>query len=276
MDSEIDLATVLQAGLTPDVMLLQRLGKALPLALQPQYREAMLILQVSRGLTRAPTPTAARVALSHRLDAVARGTAAPALPGEWEGVVESFRAQGPLAADLLQAAQRELGMVGMQQTVLFPAWSDFYNHARFAVVPVGRALLQAARMSERPDAIDAVMTALALTAALQEAGPRFRRHGALGIPLQWLTAEGLSASALAHTHSPKAIGSSIGRGVARARELLSVAESVPIPPALMTYASAAIFLMRRLLRRIERSAPGARPIRLGLLDRALLRLKHGI
>jgi hypothetical protein len=272
----IELAATLQSGLTPDVALLERLGKTLPIELRRPYREMIVVLRVVRGLTRAPGDTAGRLAFAQRLEAAARGTPASGFAAEWDGLADRFRTLGPIAADLLQAAQRELAMSASGQTALFAGWSDFYNHARFSLAPIGRGLLQGTGSAGRNDALEALMTALALTAALQEAPDRFRRQHVLGFPAQWLTAEGASAAALEGRRATPALRKAYSRGVDRVHELLSIAARGPVPPALARYVGAVTLVLQRLARRLQRSDPLAGPIALSMTDRLLLRLKHGI
>lgn len=269
--TDSDLAAILKAGDSPDVVLLTWGGKALPPALQGLHHDMLAALRLVRGLTRLDqVDHAALAALAQSLEATAREATPHGLAGE--AIVLASPAIAALSASLLQATRRELAM-RLRGEALFPGWSDFYSHARFAMVPLGRTLLDGAGIGEPAavDAMDALMTAVALIGALQEAGQRCRQNGAVALPLQWLGgAEG--AQGLAGRRCSAVLRRGFDRGADRARELLALAGPSrnwgPIGP----YAARLLLLGQRLLRRLQRRDPLAQQIGLGWLDSLALRL----
>lgn len=250
-----DLAGILAAGNTPDVVLLQWTGKALPATLIPRYRQALQALQAVRGGVRMGDEAALM---------------------QWELAAPDDAEFATLRRALLQAARRELGTMARHDPLLFAGWSDFYNHARFAMVPLGRLMLHAAGVTSTPaaEALDASMTALALIGALQEAPQRYRATGTVALPWQWLANENVAASALGRAHCGVGLRQAYGRGIDRAHELLAIAGPARTLPGIGHWAAANNLLAQRLLRRLQRRDFLARPVALGLWDRLALRLKN--
>ncbi len=269
--TDSDLAAILIAGNSPDVVLMTWAGKALPAALQGLHRDMLAALRLVRGLTRhAPADADTLAALAQSLEAAARGGASRGLAGE--AIVLASPAIAALSASLLQATRRELTM-RRRGEALFPGWSDFYSHARFAMVPVGRTLLDGAGIGQPAtlDAMDALMTAVALIGALQEAGQRCRQNGAVALPLQWLGgAEG--AQGLAGRRCSDVLRRGFDRGADRARELLALAGPSRAGGPIGPYSARLLLLGQRLLRRLQRRDPLAQRIGLGWFDSLALRL----
>src|SRR6185312_7104458 len=98
----------------------------------------------------------------------------PGIAGPDRAIVCAAPQIAAMSASLLQAARREMALAARNQPTLFAGWSDFYNHARFSIVPLGRLLLEHAGIdgAAPAEAMDALMTALALIGALQEAPQR--------------------------------------------------------------------------------------------------------
>ncbi len=275
--TDIDLAAMLTAGDTPDVVLLAWAGRSLPVSLIPLHRELVMALRLARGLVRISTPAAtARLALAERLEQAARGGSATDVNPAWQAVVCASPPVAAMSAALLQAARRELSYAARNEPVLFAGWSDFYSHARFSTVPIGRALLSGAGITgaSANEAMDALMTAVALIGLLQEAAQRYRSSGTMTLPVQWLNGESIAADVLARSRSTTALRKVFGRGIDRAHELLAIAGPARNLRGIGGHAAATSLLARRLLQRLARRDPLARPIALGLLDRLALRLAN--
>ncbi len=273
--TDINLAPVLAAGATQDVVLLRWAGKMLPKPLQPLHRDTLVALQAARGLVRdSSMSAAAKLDFARRLERLANGNGTADVPAEWRTVVCASPSIAAMTASLLQAAQRELSLTARGERILFAGWSDFYNHARFSLVPVGRALLDGAGITNAAanEAMDASMIAVALIAALQEAPQRYRQSGGVNLPMQWLVGENLEAKAFGQLRSSKPLRQVFDRGVNRAQELLAIAGPTRGLGDLGRYGSAIGLLTRRLLHRLRRHDPLVRPIALGLLDQLALRL----
>jgi hypothetical protein len=269
------LAAILTAGNSPDGVLLEWAGKALPADLQGLHGAVLAALRLVRGLTRQPRPDLDTLArLTQSLETAARGGAGSGLAADLaaEAIVLASPSVAAMSASLLQAARREL-LLARRGEPLFAGWSDFYSHARFALVPAGRVLLDGAGIDEPAalEAADALMTAAALIGALQEAGERCRRNGTIGLPLQWLRgADGVQA--LAARRCSPALRKAFDRGIDRGHELLAIAGPARGLDDLGPYAARLLLLGRRLLGRMKRRDPLAQAIALGWLDSLALRL----
>jgi len=263
------LATVLAAGNTPDVVLLDWAGKALPSTALPRYRDMLQALRLIRGVVRLGGGDDFM-----RLEQAALDI--PGMPGPDRAIVCASPQIAAMSASLLQAARRELTFVARNQPILFPGWSDFYNHARFSMAPAGRLLLEHANIEGAAPAeiMDALMTALALVAALQEAPLRYRANQMVALPWQWLANEGVPAEALGQVRCSTALRQAYDRGVDRAHELLAIAGPAHGLRGLGGWAAGTMLLTQRLLRRLQRRDFLARPVALGLFDRLALRLAN--
>ncbi len=72
-------------------------------------------------------------------------------------------------------------------------WDDLIEYCRYSAVPVGRYLMALHGETEAPvTASDALCTALQILNHLQDCGEDWRQIRRLYIPLDWLTAEGLT------------------------------------------------------------------------------------
>jgi hypothetical protein len=178
----------------------------------------------------------------------------------------------PQLALMRQAFAREAAAA---PGVLFQNWSDLHNHLRFAFVPFGRALLDLhseAAIAQPP--MDALMLAIGLTAILQQAPRRHRDTGHVLLPLQWFPA---GADISVWLRSPKrnpALDTAYGNGLSRLEEMLLAAErglNAMHDAGLRRGATASLFLLRRLQKRLAGRTPNVRPARITVLDRLLLR-----
>ena len=264
---------MLAAGDTPDVVLLAWAGKSLPARLMPLHDDMLAALRLVRGLARAPAAQRdAALALAEALERAARGEDERAIAPEFLAIACASPPVAAMTAQLLQATRRELALALRGEAALFAGWSDFYSHARFSLVPVGRTLLGAADIAGETEAMDALMTAVALIALLQEAALRYRSAGTVSLPLQWLSGEGLSGIELGGRRSSASLRRAFARGTDRAYELLAIAGPTRGLRSIGDHASASNLLAHRLVRRLKRRDPLARPVALGLFDRLGLRL----
>jgi hypothetical protein len=265
----LDLATVLAAGTTPDVVMLEWTGKALPGALLPRYREALQALRLVRGVARRGSADDFA-----RLEQAALGI--PGIAGPDRAIIRASPQIAAMSTSLLQATRREMALAARHQPVLFAGRSDFYNHARFSMTPVGRLLLDQAAIdgAAAAEAMDALMTALALLGALQEAAQRYRTSGVVALPWQWLSSEDVAADALGQPRCSPGLRQAYNRGIDRAHELLVIAGPARGLRGLGGWVKANNLLAHRLLGRLQRKDPLARPVVLGLFDRLALRLAN--
>lgn len=265
----LDLAAVLAAGTTPDVVLLEWTGKTLPAPGVPRYREALQAMRLIRGV--------ARLGGSEdfvRLEQAALGI--PGIAGPDRAIVCASPQVAAMSAALLQAARREMTLGARNQPMLFAGWSDFYNHTRFSMTPLGRLLLEQASIegAAPAEAMDALMTALALVGALQEAAQRYRATGVVALPGQWLNSEGVGPAALGQDRCSAGLRQAYNRGIDRAHELLAIAGPARGLRGLGGWVAANSLLAHRVLGRLQRKDPLARPVALGLFDRLALRLAN--
>lgn len=269
--TDSDLAAILSAGNSPDVVLLEWAGKALPADLRGLHDDMLAALRLVRGLTRQSRPDLdGLIRLAQSLEIAARGGVGSGLAAE--AIVLAAPPVAAMSASLLQATRREL-LLARRGEALFAGWSDFYNHVRFALVPAGRTLLHSAGIGEPAalEAVDALMTATALIGALQEAGGRCRRNGTIGLPRQWLRGTD-GRDALAARRCSPVLRRAFDRGIDRGHELLVIAGPARTLGNLGPYAARLLLLGRRLLRRLKQRDPLAHAIALGWLDSLALRL----
>jgi phytoene/squalene synthetase len=122
--------------------------------------------------------------------------------------------------------------------------------------------------------MDALMTAVSLVGLLQEAAQRYRLSGTMTLPAQWLSGENIAPDALSRPRSTAALRKVFSRGIDRAHELLAIAGPARNLRELGGHAAATSLLARRLLQRLARRDPLARPVALGMFDRLALRLAN--
>ena len=179
----------------------------------------------------------------------------------------------PLAL-VRQAVARQIGGPGPR----YPRWSDLHNHLRFAWAPAGRLLLaihSEAAIAEPP--MDATSIAIGLTAMLQGAPQRFAALGIVDLPVQWFPPGADIEAALAARRRDKALEAAYAAALSRLEELLLVGESgiaAVHNAGLRQGMRNALFLMRRLHRRMARRPPIRRPVEISRLDRLLLRWRR--
>ncbi len=160
----------------------------------------------------------------------------------------------------------------------YPRWSDLHNHLRFAWAPAGRLLLaihSEAAIAE--PAMDATCIAIGLTAMLQAAPQRLATSGIVDLPAQWFPPGADIEAALGARERDKALEAAYAAGLSRLEELLLVGErgiAAVHNAGLRQGIRDALFLMRRLQRRMARRPPSRRSVEISRLDRLLLRWRR--
>lgn len=160
----------------------------------------------------------------------------------------------------------------------YQRWSDLHNHLRFAWVPAGRLLLaihSEATIAEA--AMDATTIAIGLTALLQGAPQRLAGDGIVDLPVQWFPPGTDIEAAFGARGRNKALEAAYAAGLSRLDELLLVGESAAaaVHNAELRHGMLdALFLMRRLRRRMARRPPTRGAIGISRLDRLLLRWRR--
>lgn len=179
----------------------------------------------------------------------------------------------PALGHMVQASRREM-QARRSGAVLYPAWSDFHHHARFSHVPIGGFLqsVNAHRQEAVPHAVEAIMTAVALTGALQEAPALYRAQALLVLPAQWFAQQNTSPGDMLGRRASSGVQAVYRAGLARLDELLAMSNRLSQAPGDVGVAwRTARTLIDRLRLRLAADKPLRGSIRLGLRDRWAVR-----
>lgn len=150
------------------------------------------------------------------------------------------------------------------------SWDDLLDYCRLSAHPVGRYLLDL--HGEAPAgyrASDALCAALQVLNHLQDCGKDYRELDRVYLPLDWMTAEGLTVEVLQADQTPPPLRRVIDRCLDGVEGLLQEASVLPAQlknRGLAMESAVILRLARRLSVRLRREDPLAAPVKLSKLD----------